>query len=577
MDWPVDGRPTRVPGRIPLARRSLEDRVPDRAKVAGQQNLAHRGTMLREFAILAQLAALALAQPLALGAQEHTHAGHGPTLGTVIFPNSGNAAAQAPFLEGVALLHSFEYERAASAFRKAQEADTGFALAYWAEALTYSRVLWRVEDLPASRAVMARLAPTPTDRLAKAGDERERSFGASVEAFYADGTLPERVRIYADQLRSHARAYHHDHEAAAFAAHAIMLDSYVGDPARRDALVREAIDLAQRVAQENPQHPGAVHYLIHLYDNPGMAAEGLEFARAYDQIAPDAEHALHMPSHIYLQLGLWEDVVRSNERAWAASRAHGEEAGGPDWHAFTWLQYGYLQQGRWTEARGLIDSARTILPKQRHPYIDANVVATRLEFQYAAETGEWAEPIAAPLAPSGQAMTERERLLRASARYWQTVDAVKRGDPAAAELAGPYLALADSIRAGAQLSPTLASNALIVDALVAHSQGDRDAYLAALNAAAKHERHLTAFVGPPERIFALELLGAELTAEGQHAEAIAAYQYVLKLCPRRSLAILGLARAKEAAGDQRGAAEAYDELRVNWARADAAVASAARR
>lgn len=528
--------------------------------------------MLRGIGLLAPLAVLTFSQPPALRAQEHSHAGHGSELGTVVFPNSGNDAAQAPFLEGVALLHSFEYERAAIAFREAQAADAGFALAYWAEALTYSRVLWSLEDVPASHATLAKLAPTAAERLARAGTERERSFGAAVEAFYAEGTLPQRVRKYADRLRRHAQADPHDQEAAAFAAHAIMLDAYVGDSGSRDALAREAIDLAQRVARENPRHPGAVHYLIHLYDNPGMAHEGLEFARAYDQIAPDAEHALHMPSHIYLQLGLWEDVVRSNERAWAASRA---QAGRPDFHAFSWLQYAYLQQGRWVEARGLIDSARTIVPGLRSTYVDASFVVSRLEFQYAAETGQWAMPVAPPPPVSGQPMSDRERAFRAAARYWQAVDAVQRGDPAAETLAAPYLAVADSVRRGSRHAARAASNALVVEALIARARGDRTAYLASLLAAAEHERRLTQFVGPPERVFALELLGAELLAEGRHAEAVVAYEDVLKLCPRRSLSVLGLAQAKAAAGDQVGAAEAYAELRVNWARADAAVAQAA--
>lgn len=345
-----------------------------------------------------------LAAPAAAQHESHAHGG----LGTVVFPNSGNAAAQQPFLTGIALLHSFEYERAADALRDAQRADPGFALAYWAEALTFSHVLWGMEDLAASRAVLERLGANEAARLAKAGTSRERSFGAAIETFYREGTLAERIMAYADAMRAHAAAAPDDQEAAAFASHALLMASLRGDPARRRELAGEAIGFAQRVATANPEHPGATHYLIHLYDTPGMAAQGLEFARAYDSIAPDAEHALHMPSHIYLQLGLWDDVVNSNERAWAASRAESHDAGELDWHAFTWLQYGYLQQGRYRAARALTDTARALLASMNRPFVDARVALTRLEFQYASETGTWSDAITAPTFDAGPPTSDRE-------------------------------------------------------------------------------------------------------------------------------------------------------------------------
>src|SRR6185503_17649767 len=152
-----------------------------------------------------------------LTAQHEAHpAGHprdkAPTLGTIVFPNAGNAAAQQPFLLGVAALHSFEYTDAAESFRAAQAADSGFALAYWGEALTYSHVVWRMENLAASRAALQRLAPTPAERLGKARTPRERQFGAAVESFYVEGPLPVRVRAYADSLRRYAQADSTDQE-----------------------------------------------------------------------------------------------------------------------------------------------------------------------------------------------------------------------------------------------------------------------------------------------------------------------------------------------------------------------------
>lgn len=530
--------------------------------------------------VIASFGLTPMAMPLAIAQHDahpagHARAKHAPTLGTIVFPNSGSAAAQEPFLRGIALLHSFEYEEAADAFRVAQRADPAFALAYWGEALTYSHVLWGMENLRASRAALQRLAPSAADRLAKARTSRERSYGAAVEAFYVDAPQAQRVRAYADSLRRHASAAPDDHEAAAFAAHALMLASFNADGAERETLSREAIALAQRVVQANPEHPGATHYLIHLFDTPAMAKDGLAWARAYDQIAPDAEHALHMPSHIYLQLGLWDDVATSNERAWAASRASTTNAADLDWHAFSWLQYAYLQQGRYTAARGLIDTARALLGGARGQYPDGSVALTRLEFQYASETGRWsAQSIPRPRFGSAQPASDRERMLRLQSSYWVGIDALQRRDTATyAVVTAAWLARADSLRSGLSRRPLFASGALQFEALLARARGDRARYLELLTEAAEQERKMQAFVGPPERLFSLEFLGAELLADGRHTESARAYEDVLRLCPNRSQALLGLAHAKSAAGDRAGAAEVFARLRANWARADADVTS----
>ncbi len=476
--------------------------------------------------------------PAAARAQHESHA---DTLGHVVFPNSGNSRAQAPFLRGIALLHSFEYDRAAQALQEAQKADGNFALAYWAEALTYSHLLWREEDLEASRAVLRRLGPSEAVRVARAGTPLERSFGEAVETFYRDGTIPERVRRYADAMRQLAWANPDNPEALAFASHAILLAAESASGTERLVLTREAIGLAQRVARSNPQHPGAVHYLIHLYDAPGMAAEGLPFARAYDRIAPQSEHALHMPSHIYLQLGLWKDVVHSNERAWAASRAEGSE----DWHAFSWLQYAYLQLGRVEDARGLIDTALALV----HPetgYVDERFILARLEFQLASETGRWDRPIPEPSAATGAVVSDREAGFRLFARYWRAVGAAQRGDTMLPVLAEPFLAIADSADRGigSRRSPVQVANALVVRAVVAKARGNGAEYLASIRSAAELERHLGAFVGPPERLFALELLGEELEKQQQWSEAAQAYQDVLRLCPNRARSVAGVERSR---------------------------------
>jgi len=170
-------------------------------------------------------AAGALVLACAAPAQEHDAASHAGGLGDVSFENTGAPAAQQPFFRGLALLHSFEYDEAAEAFRAAQVADPGFAMAYWGEALTYAHLLWGEDDAPAARAALARLAATPEVRLARAGSARERAYGAAVEAFYTDSDLAPRVRAYADSMRSVAAAYPSDIDALAFAALAVMVSA----------------------------------------------------------------------------------------------------------------------------------------------------------------------------------------------------------------------------------------------------------------------------------------------------------------------------------------------------------------
>jgi len=276
--------------------------------------------MKSPMAVVAALLSIASAPPAAHARGQERHAHHAAAevsgLGAVSFANSGAAAAQAPFQRGLAFLHSFEYDQAAESFRAAQAADPAFAMAFWGEALTYSHLLWGEDDAAAARTALARLAPSREARLAKAGTARERAFGDAIEALFVDGTLPVRVRGFSDGMRVVALAYPDDLDAGSFAALASMFAAYVGDlgAAERQAARDAAIDFAQRVFTANSNHPGGAHYLIHACDDPAFAARGLEAARRYAQIAPEAEHALHMPSHIFVQLGLWRDTVASNQR-----------------------------------------------------------------------------------------------------------------------------------------------------------------------------------------------------------------------------------------------------------------------
>ena len=527
--------------------------------------------------IVAALSAVAGPAPLLSQEPPHAHGAEGHRLGSVDFPNSGAPAAQESFLRGVALLHSFEYTDAAEAFREAQRVDPAFALPFWGEALTNTQLLWGVDDPDAAREALGRLAASPADRLALAGTELERAFGAAVEAFFANGETAARARAFADSLRGLA-ARDPAPEAAAFASLAIQMALAEGaypEP-ERATLREEAIALADRVFRANPDHPGAAHYLIHAYDDPELAPRGLEAARAYASIAPDAEHALHMPSHIFLQVGLWDDTAASNERAWAASRAwvtrRGASGADHDFHSLQWLQYAYLQQGRHAMAAALVDSARAVLAGvdlRESSYPDAVYVVPRLEFALAAETGDWGAWDPPTVPEQSPAASMRERFFTLNARYQRGAGAAMRGEARGAdEAARGFREAVTALPAGAPGTGSLEVTAMQLEALAAGARGDHAGMLAGLEATARASDALPPPIGPPSSLPTHELLGEALLDAGRPAEAAAAFERALELRPNRSTALLGLARARGAAGDMAGAVSAYQKLYANWGSAD---------
>jgi len=277
------------------------------------------------------------------------------SLGRISFPNSGSPAAQPAFIRGVLLLHSFEYDDAIEAFRQAQKADPGFALAYWGEAMCYNQPLWYNENLDKARGSLARLAPARDARLAKAPTEREKAYLDAVEILFGSGDKPARDRAYADRMAQLSRRFTQDDEAAAFYALALLATIPSGQRVPEVSL--KAGSIATAILKRNPQHPGAAHYALHAFDDGEHAAMGLEAARIYARIAPASSHARHMPSHVFLPLGMWDDAAASDESAFAASvdrvKRLSLSMAQADFHSLSWLHYEYLQQGRLAKAREL--------------------------------------------------------------------------------------------------------------------------------------------------------------------------------------------------------------------------------
>jgi tetratricopeptide (TPR) repeat protein len=470
-------------------------------------------------------------------------------LGRISFPNSGNAAAQPHFIRGVLLLHSFEFDDAAEAFREAKTADPGFAMAYWGEALTHTYPLWRHHDRDAGLKVLAELAPTKEARLAKAPTERERDYLATLDVLYGPGEQASVLAAYAGALEALSAKYPEDDEAKAFHALAILSTNVE----RRDFAVDvRAAALVEDIFQRNPEHPGALHYMIHAYDNPMLAPLGLRPARRYGRIAEHAAHALHMTSHIFLALGMWDESVAANEASFTASKARLERKHlGPNehgYHAYLWLAYSYLQQGRLDAARRvvahtyeLLGQAKTRRVGYHYAYARAHLVVDGELWRELPPEGDRAlvppAPKAASLFADGLASARRGDAAGAEAALAQ-LKALSPAGGHEAHHGPPQINLTPAEREG------IAVTTLQLRGLVALAHGNREDGLALLHEAAKAEDVMPYEYGPPFPVKpSRELLGEALLEAGRGAEAAEQFRMALKRNPGRALSLRGLKAA----------------------------------
>ncbi|MDQ3137187.1 MAG: hypothetical protein M3Q93_06340 [Gemmatimonadota bacterium] len=499
---------------------------------------------------LALLAVLSSVGPL--GAQA-------ARLGTISFPNSGAKPAQRPFIRGVLLLHSFEYEDAAAAFRMAQRADPDFALAYWGEAMTLTHPVWNEQALDAARAVLGRLAPTAEARRAKARTARERGYLEAVEILYGEGSKARRDTLYSGAMGRLAAAHPADLEARTF--HALSLMG-LSQASRNVPTYMRAGALADEVFVRNPDHPGAAHYIIHAFDDPIHAPLGLRAARAYSTIAPGADHAQHMTSHIFVAMGMWDETVAANEVASGSGRS-----GWPPGHYTAWLGYGYEQQGRSAEARRLLETVRPNVGDPPRPPRRAYLLNMRAHYLVTSE--RWNDSIVT-WRLDGTGVGPVPRAMDAFALGYA---ALRRGERATAdsllralETFATAPPVSDRYGGNVQVPAILAKQ---LRALLRAADGAGDAAVALVREAAAMEEALPLEYGPPDVVKPThELLGELLLAQDKPAEAQQEFIRALALAPRRTASLLGLARAATAAGDAAAAAEAYAELRRIWRRAD---------
>ncbi|MFT7031679.1 MAG: hypothetical protein ACJA2S_000170 [Cyclobacteriaceae bacterium] len=310
------------------------------------------------------------------------------TLGTIEDKFPVSSEARESFSQGLLLLHSFEYDDGKDAFLTAQAADKNEIMAFWGEAMCYYRALWGLQDVSAGRKVMTKLGSNREERLAKAEEGIEREFWEGIEILFGEGELNERNESYATHMKGLYEKYPKDLEVAAFYSLSLMWADY-----DNKENLKMTTEVAAGIIKENPTHPGGLHYMIHSNDDPAYALQAVNAANEYAKVAPDAAHALHMPSHIYVALGMWNEVVTSNVASYQASlnRMDRKGLGGKErgYHSMAWLHYGYLQQGSYTQAETLLREMMSY--KADSTSSDSYTIVMQNEQRI--ETGKWLDGI----------------------------------------------------------------------------------------------------------------------------------------------------------------------------------------
>jgi len=467
---------------------------------------------------------------------------NGQDLGTVHFPTSCAPTVQKNFERGVALLHSFAFETAEATFRQVAQDDPHCAMAHWGIAKTFSR--WGTPD---AKQLEHGWEEIKVAKSLHAKTAREQAYIAAVAALYEH---PERKDEKRDQryligMEKLYRQYPEDHEAAAFYAFALKDSDRDDDPTQPER--KEAAAILEKLFLVEPNHPGVAHYLIHTYDYPGMAELGLPAARRYAKIAPAAPHALHMPSHIFARLGLWQEDIDSNLASVAASRnsaaTHmGDE--GHQYHAMEFLMYAYLQSGREAEAQRLIEEVRS-LPKMKDMYgtdFDPQISAlTSFSAAYAVELHHWKEaealPLISPVDNADASTTYKSRAIGAS----------RSGDAPTASANLQAIQELHATLVKEKKVPNFVIKAVEDDqrvafAWISHAEGRNDDATQALREIATREQGI---FSPDGGIPAHEMLGDMLSEMGQPEQALTEYEAELKLNPNRFDSLYGAGRAAE--------------------------------
>jgi tetratricopeptide (TPR) repeat protein len=517
-----------------------------------------RGIAAAASTALLILAAFA-AEPLPAQEAEHAH----PRLGEVDFQVSCAPVVRADFDRAVALLHHMTYEQARARFEEIARRDPDCAMAHWGIAMTLFQPLWPARPGPDVR----RRGWEAARRAAELGPptERERALVAAVEAFYrdpdADAWWP-RIRRWHEAMREAHRARPDDPETGAFyALSEVAVGAQADDPLAHN---ETAAGILARIHARAPEHPGAIHYTIHANDVAGREGESLDVVRRYEAIAPGVPHALHMPTHIFVRLGEWPEVIEWNRRSADAALRHpaGDRISLHYSHALDYLLYSHLQRGEDARAEAVLNEVRSRSPHQED-FASAFHLAM-MPARYAVERRAWTE--AAGLRPRTPDYLAWDRYAWAEASSWfaRGLGAAHTGEPGGAREAEARMrVLRDGARSAGEegFATYIEIDRLILAGVLAHAEGDAETAVERMREAAALEATIQKHpITPGALLPPYEALGDLLAELGRPEEARRAYERSLEVWPRRYNSLLGAARAATAAGDARGAAAHYREL-----------------
>ena len=493
--------------------------------------------------LLAFLLVCGCAATLCRGQEAHDHPAP-EKLGDVSFPVSCAPAVQQRFNQAVALLHSFEYRRAETRFQEIAAADPKCAMAHWGEAMSYYHQLWD----PRIDAGEAELGLREIGVAAKIGAApgREQGFVSALQVFYRNASsvpYEQRVQTYQKAMETVAAQNPADAESQIFYALALVSAAQSDD--KTHANQKQAVAILRPLYAKYPNHPGLAHYLIHACDNSEMAQSALDAARAYSKIAPSAPHALHMPSHIFTQLGMWSDSIESNRAARVAAREHGDI--GEELHAMDYLVYAFLQSGRDDGAARVLQELRGMADLNAGTF-KIGYAATAMPARYAIERRDWRS--AAEVSPIDGSPAQA----RAVAFWARAVGFARSGraDAANGEIAKLEAELA-KLRAAKDSYWSAQAEIQIAEAkgwIALANSHNQEAKTFLTEAANKEDAMEKRPVTPGPIVPAREQLGDLLLELKEPDAARKEFQAVLKTAPGRKGAIDGAARADKMSGAQ---------------------------
>jgi tetratricopeptide (TPR) repeat protein len=504
---------------------------------------------------------------------------HDPSekLGQVNFPISGSAAAQRQFNRALALLHSFQYSEAEKAFSEVNATNPNCAMCYWGVAMSNYHPLWtppNSADLGKGAAAIERAKSLNT------GTQRERDYIGALETFYKDADKLDhrtRARAYEQAMEQVYLRYPKDDEAAIFYALALNERALVADEKDYVENKKKAAEILNRVLPKEPNHPGIVHYLIHSYDVPQLAYLALPAARSYAKIAPSSSHAVHMPSHIFTRLGLWQESIQSNIASAAIARAKVAKTN-PGWaaqdelHALDYLVYAYLQGAQDQKAKAVLDQADS-LSKVDQEVFQAAFAWSAMPARFALERHRWDEAAALTLHPIAFPW-ERFRFAEANISFARAIGAARSGKAAAARQDVDKLASIQKALSEVKIGYDWATQAEIqhraAAAWLAHAEGKDEEALPLMRAAADLDDTIEKHPVTPGAILpAREMLGDLLLEVNQSAPALKEYEAVLQNSPNRFNSLYGAALAAELLGDHKKARAYYEKLAALCSHSDA--------